>query len=60
MKAIILSLAGLFLSVGIMVTGDHLVRKTKHMRIGSTLIKIGALLFFIVISVWAAYGKANL
>ncbi len=60
MTRIILSLTGLLISVVIMVTGDHLVRKTKHMRIGSILIKIGALLFFIVISIWAAYGKANL
>ncbi len=57
MKLVILSLAGLLLSVVIMVIGDHLVRKTKHRRIGAILVKIGIPLLFIIIAAWAAYGR---
>ena len=54
MQLVILSLAGLLLSVVIMVIGDHLVRKTKHRRIGAILVKLGIPLLFIVIAAWAA------
>ncbi len=57
MTPIFASLILMLIGVILMICGDHLVRKKGNLKNGGILIKIGFILFLLILSVWAGYAK---